>query len=103
MVIRIRKTLYLHILITGFISKTYIGGAREGAVNGSMISWDNDLYPMYWLNGARVATSGQENYWTGGNPSNTKREEGCMELDSEGWNDLPCSYNRPFICEKLPE
>lgn len=43
--------------------------------------------------------------WRSGQPDNDNGREHCMELyielqSNETWNDAPCSYTKPFICEK---
>lgn len=83
------------------MERAYIGGMREGVLNGTRTTWDKTLHPLYWLNGMKVATSGPDTYWISGNPDNFRGMEGCMEIYYRKWNDQACNYSFPFICEKV--
>lgn len=40
--------------------------------------------------------------WKSGEPNNWAGFENCVEMQTRSgqWNDLPCNYNRQFICKK---
>ncbi|XP_025113093.1 uncharacterized protein LOC112575436 [Pomacea canaliculata] len=85
------------------ITRAYIGGMRDGVVNGTRTNWNNTLDPLYWLNGVKIPTSGPDSYWAlpDVNPSNSYGIEGCMEIIDRLWNDISCVNGQPFICEKI--
>ncbi|XP_060772574.1 C-type lectin domain family 4 member M-like isoform X2 [Neoarius graeffei] len=53
-----------------------------------------------WVDGTPLTTV----YWSDGEPNNNNGDEDCAEnfnsSDRKGWNDLPCSRNQLWICEK---
>ncbi|XP_025113421.1 pulmonary surfactant-associated protein D-like [Pomacea canaliculata] len=84
------------------ILRISIGGARDGAINGTRTTWNTTLHPLYWVNGLRMAFSGPDTFWWYGNPDNKNGTEGCLELyQGQLWNDGLCDTLKPFICEKL--
>ncbi|XP_055969217.1 CD209 antigen-like protein C [Sorex fumeus] len=48
-----------------------------------------------WVDG----TPFQLSFWRPGEPNN-HGDEDCVELFNDGWNDIPCSQEKPWICEK---
>ena len=40
--------------------------------------------------------------WNFGEPNNFAGNEHCVEIYVKNgkWNDIPCSYKRPYVCEK---
>ncbi|XP_025113422.1 perlucin-like [Pomacea canaliculata] len=83
------------------VMRISIGGARDGAINGSRTTWSSALHPLYWVNGMKMAFSGPDTFWSSGNPDNFYGIEGCLELYWNFWNDGQCDLLKPFICEKV--
>ena len=40
--------------------------------------------------------------WLKGEPNNYNSEEDCLTFnyDKRHWNDVPCTYKYPFVCQK---
>lgn len=91
----------IHWFVDVQIRRAFIGGVRDGVINGTRTTWDNDLDPLYWLNGVKVATSGPNGLWKTANPDNQLGIEGCMEIFVGLFNDLECRFAIPFICENV--
>ncbi|KAG7278987.1 hypothetical protein CRUP_007534 [Coryphaenoides rupestris] len=49
-----------------------------------------------WVDGSRLNTP---RFWAPDEPNNAGNED-CAELNSQEWNDLPCSVKRHWVCEK---
>ncbi|XP_013399958.1 asialoglycoprotein receptor 2-like [Lingula anatina] len=63
-----------------------------------------------WFGGSDAVTEGQWRWWNkklftytnwgAGQPDDHKTGEDCVDILTDGkWNDSPCNYKRPFICE----
>ncbi|KAH7720489.1 C-type lectin 13 [Aphelenchoides avenae] len=51
----------------------------------------------HWVDGSDV----DYDAWQPGEPNNALGDEYCGEVWHEGpWNDLPCRYRRPTMCQK---
>ena len=50
----------------------------------------------YFVSGVNITWTN----WDSGQPDNYYNED-CANMRSNGkWNDIPCSYSYPFVCEK---
>ncbi|XP_033181796.1 asialoglycoprotein receptor 1-like isoform X3 [Anabas testudineus] len=63
---------------------------------------DQNTHPVWkWVDGTVVNTT----YWKKDQPDNYMNNEHCAEISTGGyssnWNDLPCTDNVKFICEKV--
>ncbi|XP_069460039.1 CD209 antigen-like protein C isoform X4 [Ambystoma mexicanum] len=59
---------------------------------------DSPLEGMWhWVTGANLVVS----FWGPGEPNNAGAKEHCATIEpSSHWNDIPCAWNRRWICEK---
>ena len=49
-----------------------------------------------WVSDGRVVA---QEMWARGEPNNADVGEHCAELANNGLNDMPCSYELPFLCQ----
>ncbi|XP_055969219.1 CD209 antigen-like protein C [Sorex fumeus] len=59
------------------------------------LSDHHDEGSWQWIDGSPLNIS----FWKPGEPNN-EGDEDCVELYNDGWNDIPCSQEKPWICEK---
>ncbi|KAL1773190.1 CD209 antigen C [Sigmodon hispidus] len=52
----------------------------------------------HWLDGSHLLFSFMK-YWNKGEPNN-QWEEDCAEFRDDGWNDVPCTVDKYWICKK---
>ncbi|XP_051018057.1 CD209 antigen-like protein C [Acomys russatus] len=52
----------------------------------------------HWVDGSHLLFSFMK-YWNDGEPNN-EAEEDCAEFRDSGWNDVPCSAKKYWICKK---
>ena len=55
----------------------------------------------FWAQSGAPVDGGFTN-WKAGEPNSASRLENCMEyyIHSKAWNDAPCNFTLPFICQK---
>ena len=53
---------------------------------------------FYWTDNSKL----QYKNWNYGEPNNFNGNEHCVEIyvNNGRWNDIPCFYKRPYVCEK---
>ncbi|XP_040587473.1 CD209 antigen-like protein C isoform X2 [Mesocricetus auratus] len=52
----------------------------------------------HWVDGSHLLFSFMK-YWNKGEPNN-EGEEDCAEFRDDGWNDVPCTVQKYWICKK---
>ncbi|XP_028713176.1 LOW QUALITY PROTEIN: CD209 antigen-like protein C [Peromyscus leucopus] len=52
----------------------------------------------HWVDGSHLLFSFMK-YWNKGEPNN-EGEEDCAEFRDDGWNDVPCTVEKYWICKK---
>ncbi|KAL6034255.1 hypothetical protein STEG23_009324 [Scotinomys teguina] len=52
----------------------------------------------HWVDGSHLLFSFMR-YWNKGEPNN-EGEEDCAEFRDDGWNDVPCTVEKYWICKK---